>query len=79
MGHESRNKLHGERERRTVKLTAGRNGVDGGSETTVHVEGGRWIPAILGAVVFGVHGSCECEMRAGIGSRGAHGDLAPLK
>ena len=41
-----RNKLNGEREGRTARLTAGRNRVDGGSESAVHAEGGRWIPAI---------------------------------
>ena len=56
-GHETRNKLHGEREGRTVKLTAGRNGVDGGSETADHAEadGGfrrtlrrlQWLPRRL--------------------------------
>ena len=36
--HETRNKLHGEREGRTTKLTAGKNGVDGGLETADHAE-----------------------------------------
>ena len=43
--HKTRNKLNGEREGRTARLTAGRNRVDGGSESAVHAEGGRWIPA----------------------------------
>ena len=33
-----------EREGRTARLTAGRNGVDGSSESAVHAEGGRRIP-----------------------------------
>jgi len=36
--HETRNKLHGEREGRTAKLTAGKNNVDGGLEMADHTE-----------------------------------------
>ena len=76
--HETRMKLHREREGTTEKLTAGRNGVYGGSEMAVHAEGWTADPGDLGAAVFGVHGSCECEMGAGIGSRGARGGHGSL-
>ena len=76
--HETRIKLHREREGTTKKLTAVRNGVYGGSETAVHAEGWTADPDDLGAAVFGVHGSCECKMGAGIGSKGARGGHGSL-
>jgi len=42
--HETRSKLHGEKKGSKAKLTAGKNGVDGGSETADHAEAddGSW-------------------------------------
>ena len=40
--NETGNKLHWEREGNKAKLTAGKNGVDGGSEKTGDADGGPW-------------------------------------
>jgi len=67
-----------EREGRTARLTAGRNGVDGSSESAVHAEGGRWIPGDLrlGCCGFLVHGRAQKWNWESI--KGSDGGSAPI-
>ena len=55
--HETRNKLHGEKEGSTAKLTAGKIGVVGGSKMVVRAEGRTADPDDLGAMAAGFLGA----------------------